>query len=200
MALGKSSYVVNEGETPVLPIQMLNDADEPVAKSLVSSISLKLYYVDSDGDVNVINSRTATDVLGTNGGTYQDDLTITAATQTNPVVVTITSHGLLDDYNVLITSVSGMTELNDNVWKVRRLTSDTFSLRGSKGASYTAYTSGGTMRTGLFLWQSAAADMAIQNSSLAVGDSEEHVAQFTFTFTNGNVAVHEYKFRVRNLG
>jgi len=200
MVLGQRSYVVNEGETPVLPIQVLSDADEPVSKSLISAITLKLYYIDSDGDVNVINSRTATDVFDANGGTYQADLTITGATKTTPVVVTVASHELLDGYDVFIDNVGGMTELNDTVWTVRRLTGSTFSLRGSAGSTYTTYTSGGIARSGLFQWQSAAADMAIQDSTLAVGDSEEHVAKFTFTFTNSDVAVHEYKFRVKNLG
>ena len=200
MTLKQSSYVVNEGETPIIPVQLLQDTGEPVDTDTVSAATLSLYYVDSDGDANTINSRSAVDVLGANGGSFIGDTSITGATKTDPVIVTAASHNLLDGYDILISSAGGMVELNDAVWTIRRLTSSTFSLRGSKGTTYTTYTSGGSIRSGVFLWQSAAADMAIQNSSLAIGDTEEHVAKFTFTFSDGSVAVNEYKFRVRNLG
>ena len=195
-----SDYTIREGETAKCPVQCFNDAGEPIASTLVSTITLDLYWKDSDGVANIINSREGTDVNGANSGTYQSDLTITGASQADPVVVSITDHGLLSGYKVLIASVSGMTELNDIVWRITRITDGTFSLNGSNGTNNTAYSSGGTARSGLFTWQSAAADSAIMNSSLAIGQSEEHVAEFTFTFTDGMILVEEYKFRVVKLG
>jgi len=198
--MADGDYTIREGESVKLPMQCLNEAGEPMSSTLVSSITLDLYWKDSDGDANIINNREGTDVNGANGGTYQSDLTITGATKTDPVVITAASHGLLSGDKVLITSVGGMTEINDTVWRITRLTDGTFSLNGSNGSSYTTYTTGGIARSGLFTWQTAAADNAIQNTSLAIGNSEEHVAEFTFTFTDAMILVNEYKYRVVKLG
>lgn len=76
-------------------------------------------------------------------------LTITAATKANPCVVTVVGHKYLTDSEILIESVGGMVELNDNNYLITRLTEDTFSLRDLAGAAidssaFTTYTSGGT--------------------------------------------------------
>lgn len=69
---------------------------------------------------------------------------ITGATQANPVVITSAAHGLANDDMVRIEGVVGMTELNNNTYKVANQASNTFELSGVNGSAYTAYSSGGT--------------------------------------------------------
>ena len=74
---------------------------------------------------------------------------ITAATQADPCVVTISSHGYSNGDEVFISGVGGMTELNGRNFKVANVTANTFELQEMDGTDldstgYTAYTSGGT--------------------------------------------------------
>lgn len=81
-------------------------------------------------------------------------VTISGATQANPVVVTTTSsHGLSDGDTVFISGVVGMTELNGLGYTVANKTGTTFELQDTTptdvdGTSYGAYTSGGTVYEG----------------------------------------------------
>lgn len=69
---------------------------------------------------------------------------ITAITQANPAVVTITGHSLSDGDKIRIVSVGGMVELNNREFTVANSTANTFELSGVDSSAYTAYTSGGT--------------------------------------------------------
>ena len=74
---------------------------------------------------------------------------ITAATQTNPALVTSASHGFSDGDQVFISGVAGMTELNGRTFRVINATTNTFALQtigqvNVDGTGYSAYTSGGT--------------------------------------------------------
>jgi len=60
------------------------------------------------------------------------------------VITTSASHGYTNGSLVYIKGVSGMTGLNDKTFTVASATSTSFSLSGTWGPSYTAYTSGGT--------------------------------------------------------
>lgn len=71
---------------------------------------------------------------------------ITGITQANPAVVTVDDITTLDLANgdqVLITTVGGMTQVNDLVFTVANITGDTFELAGINSSGYGAYTSGG---------------------------------------------------------
>ena len=68
---------------------------------------------------------------------------ITAVTQANPAVVTAVAHGFNNGESVRITDVSGMIELNGNVYIVANSTVDTFELTTTDSTSFTAYISGG---------------------------------------------------------
>ena len=75
---------------------------------------------------------------------------ITSATQTNPVVITVTGHNLSTGTNVLIKNVQGMTELNDKGYYVKvispnrlALYSNSIETIGVDGTGYTAYTTAG---------------------------------------------------------
>ncbi|MDP3659601.1 TadE/TadG family type IV pilus assembly protein [Phenylobacterium sp.] len=69
--------------------------------------------------------------------------TISGATRASPVVVTATSHGFANGNTVLITGVSGMTQINGTPYVVANKTTNTFQLQGINGSAFTAYSSGG---------------------------------------------------------
>lgn len=69
--------------------------------------------------------------------------TITGATKTNPVVVTVPGHTFLNNDNVSHYGVAGMTELN-GIFTVGNSTANTYALVGIDGTTWGAYTSGGT--------------------------------------------------------
>ena len=82
------------------------------------------------------------------GAVLEGDKTITGITQANPAVVTATSHGYSNGDEVLISGVSGMTEVNGKRFLVADKTTNTFELQDKDGVdinstSFTAYTSGG---------------------------------------------------------
>jgi hypothetical protein len=77
---------------------------------------------------------------------YDNPLTITGATQANPVVITSNSHGLSNGDSVRITDVEGMTDLNDNIYTVANVAANTFELSGVDGTSYGPYVTGGEVR------------------------------------------------------
>lgn len=77
--------------------------------------------------------------------------TITGATKANPVVITSASHGYSTGDKVYIASVSGMTQLNGNQYKIVVINANSYSLQTTAavpvdidGSAYGAYVSGGT--------------------------------------------------------
>ena len=75
--------------------------------------------------------------------------TITNISQANPAVVTSTAHGYTNGDHVIISSVTGMVEVNGKTFKVANATANTFELQDVDGnnidsSSYTAYASGGS--------------------------------------------------------
>jgi hypothetical protein len=70
--------------------------------------------------------------------------TISAATQANPVVLTITGHSLSNGDRIFVKDVGGMVELNNREFTVANATTNTIELSGIDGSGFTAYTSGGT--------------------------------------------------------
>jgi hypothetical protein len=79
-------------------------------------------------------------------------VTISGATQADPVVVTATAHGFSDGDLVDIKVVKGMTEINGNRYKIANKTTNTFELTnqttdvGIDGTAFTEYDSGGEVR------------------------------------------------------
>ena len=72
-------------------------------------------------------------------------LTITGATQSNPVVITTSgAHGLSSGEEVFIQDILGMTELNGRYFNITVTSATMFELDGEEGAGYNAYSSGGT--------------------------------------------------------
>lgn len=69
--------------------------------------------------------------------------TITGITQANPAVVTSASHNFSNGDKVYVTSVAGMTEVNNRWFTVANQSTNTFELSGVDSSGYTAYSSGG---------------------------------------------------------
>jgi hypothetical protein len=67
---------------------------------------------------------------------------ITVITQANPAQVTATAHGYSNGDVVKITSVGGMTEVNNKFFIVEVVDADNYTI-GVDSTAYTAYTSGG---------------------------------------------------------
>jgi Flp pilus assembly protein TadG len=84
-------------------------------------------------------------------GAVRSPSAITGATRANPVVVTSPGHGLANGEMIRITGVNGMTDLNNNYYRVANVTATDFSLRNQSdtndinGSSYSTYGSGGTV-------------------------------------------------------
>lgn len=83
--------------------------------------------------------------------TLDAPVTITGATQANPVVVTAASHRFSNGDFVDIEDVVGMTELNNIRYKIKNRTANTFELTDTDdvnidGLAFTAYASGGEVR------------------------------------------------------
>jgi hypothetical protein len=76
--------------------------------------------------------------------------TITAATKANPVAITATAHGLSTGAVVQISSVGGMTQINDKLFTVTVVDSNTLTLNDTDGTAFGTYTSGGTLTFGTF--------------------------------------------------
>ncbi len=84
-----------------------------------------------------------------NGAILESDVTISGATQADPVVITATAHGYSNDDEIEISGVVGMTELNGKRYRVANKTTNTFEItdidgNDIDGSGFTAYTSGGT--------------------------------------------------------
>ena len=84
-------------------------------------------------------------VIRDNGQVLTDAaVSLTAATQANPVVVTSAGHGFSDGDEVFVTGVVGMTQLNNRNFVVASAGANTFALQGVDGSAFSAYVSGGT--------------------------------------------------------
>ena len=118
--------------------------------------------------------------------TIENDTTaptlITAATAADPVVITSDNHGLDNGDKIVITGVSGMTELNGNTYYVAGKTNDTFQLNDEDGdtidgTGFTTYTSGGqiqkaTNNTPVTITGATAADPVVITTLAAHGLSD----------------------------
>lgn len=76
---------------------------------------------------------------------------ITGITQAAPAILTVTGHGIPDGWNVAVTSVKGMTQINaansppkeKDYIQATKLSDNSIELNSVNAASYSTYTSGG---------------------------------------------------------
>jgi len=123
---------------------LISTADQANARIVIGATREYLVGFQVTGEVNVGGADLEVEVFEvSSSGT-----TITGITQADPGVVTATAHGLSDGDKVKISGVSGMTEVNDQIYVVANKAANTFELTDSEGvdvdtSGYTAYTSGG---------------------------------------------------------
>jgi hypothetical protein len=90
------------------------------------------------------------------------DTTVTAATQANPCVITANkAHNLVNGDKIILQNIAGMTELNDASYDVTVIDSTNFSI-GVNSSAYTAYSSGGDVRTA-GVWYDSPRSLDIKN-------------------------------------
>ncbi len=75
---------------------------------------------------------------------------VTNAAQSGPCRLTVPGHGLETGRVVQVTGVGGMTALNDTLYTIAVIDSDTVSLDGVNATGYPSYTSGGSITFGVF--------------------------------------------------
>lgn len=89
---------------------------------------------------------------GVNAGTYAatargaidvNSANITGATRANPVVITANAHGRVVGDRIYITGVSGMTQLNGNVYTISARTTNTLTLSGVNGTRFSNFSGSG---------------------------------------------------------
>ena len=68
--------------------------------------------------------------------------TIEGASKANPCELTITNHGFLSGQVIMITTVVGMTQLNDKLYTLSKTGDNTFTLDGVDSSGYSDFTSG----------------------------------------------------------
>ena len=73
--------------------------------------------------------------------------TITDISKSAPVVITAPNHELPEDWRVKVTSVLGMTDINDtsNYHRVSSVTNDTVTIRDINSLNFKTYTGGGVL-------------------------------------------------------
>lgn len=96
-------------------------------------------------DFKITGITSASPAVVTFGGA-----SISGATKANPCVITATAHGLDDNSWIKIHSVNGMTELNNNDYRIKVINANSFALKHFEtgtfidSTTYTTYTSGGS--------------------------------------------------------
>lgn len=100
-------------------------------------------------------------------------MSVTGASQANPCVITVADTSALTTGDwIMISSVVGMTQLNDKLYQITVINGTTFSLDGIDSSGYTAYGSAGTITYGN--WYAA----------------NESTAMKTFTSSNAGATDH----------
>ncbi|MBY0423072.1 MAG: hypothetical protein K2Q06_12270 [Parvularculaceae bacterium] len=99
--------------------------------------------------VSAVPSTTTLRLTGVNSNrnysSSSNDFVTKCQTSSCEVVITSNNHGLSTNDVVYIAGVNGMTELNGNIYTVRRIDANTVALQGVTGALYNNYTNGGSM-------------------------------------------------------
>mgnify|MGYP003968528401 FL=1 len=190
-----TNYTTTEKSSLQVQLQLSDESGQPVLNAAITAVTVSLY---NHATAAIINSRTAQDVFGVNGGSVASDLTLTAATQTFPGKITTSAdHGLEDGMLIYIDGVVGMTELNERTFTVRRVNDTQLYLLDEDGTLHTAWSSGGTGQIGLFTLQLDPADNAIIGS-ITEGEVEKHKAEFTITYSTRS-KTHTTEINVMSL-
>lgn len=131
--------------------------------------------------ISATRTRPADTTAYAAGDVVGNNLAVTAASNTTPIVITTATHGLASGEIVTIASAGGNTAAN-GTWKITVLSTTTFSLDGSTGNG--AWTSGGTVAAPFKFAGAASSGAAgqrgvIRSASLSFNDSTTTNAAFT---------------------
>jgi hypothetical protein len=157
---GPAGYTAGEGDTMV-------GATSGVTAVLINQVAgTRKMQVETLSNVHGFipgETVTITDLTDSSTKTFKVTVTdsdmidgttkaITAVTQANPAVVTSNGHGMPNGTKIKITSVVGMTQLNNNTYYVANTATNTFSLSSTStsvsnvnSSGYGAYSSAGTI-------------------------------------------------------
>ena len=80
------------------------------------------------------------------GLSLDDPKPVAAASNADPVILTVPGHGFSNGDLVDVSGISGMSELNGNRYTVAAATADTFALSAIDGTGFGVYASGGEVR------------------------------------------------------
>lgn len=102
------------------------------------------YYTVANAQTNYFELSS---IDGTAFSTYTSGATATkhGITQTNPVRVHATAHGLTNGKIIYISGAAGMTQVNNKAFTVANATTDYFELSGTDGTAYGTYTGSGVV-------------------------------------------------------
>jgi hypothetical protein len=124
--------------TGVVGTTELNDNTYRVDNVTVNAFELTDTQTESPVDVSAFTAYTSDGEIK-----RQPTVSVTGATQTNPVVITARKHGFVAGETVEVENVLGMTQLNGNRYVVANPTANTFELQSANGTVFSAYTSAG---------------------------------------------------------
>lgn len=193
------TVVIPEHSSTKIRFQVVDEFGDPVASGVVTDIKLTLF--NTAGAEAQITTWSGVSVFNLLGGVYTPELTVSdidVDADGRIEITTTTAHGLKTGMLVHVVSVAGMTEINNRTFGIERITSTKIALSNEDGTDHTAWTSGGTLRVGLFTMQLAPADNPIVDTTLLRERKETHVAQFEIFAAGGHV--HDYvKFDVEQL-
>ena len=77
-------------------------------------------------------------------------VSISSATKAYPCQITAVGHGCASGDYVMITGITGMTQINDKIFTISAIDEDNFTLDGVDSTAFAAYTAGGTVTSGKF--------------------------------------------------
>ena len=117
-----------------------------VIGTIVTLITAAAYPSAGVSSIDTIDGYTLFSTAGGASATYGTPITISNITQANPAIVTADGHGLADNSQVLIESVSGMTQVNGESFTILVVDVNSFQLIGVDSTAYGAYAGGGTVQ------------------------------------------------------
>lgn len=164
-AADRREFIVQDSEVTV---RAINDTDgNPIflARALVDSAASenvwqirKVQYDSANGVTSVTWPQNDQSNASNNfefTWSSVSNLTITAITQANPAVVTVSAIGSLQNGDmIVIQGVEGMTEVNfdgTNIYTVANIAGTDFELQGINSSGFTAYSASGEVVYGEFL-------------------------------------------------
>ena len=193
--LSAAERTIAEKSTHVYRTRIQDQNGAAILLANVAALTLTCYRAGAVTEI--INSRTAQNVLNANNVTYASGSgTITAASNAAPIVVTSATHGRATGDWLYVSTVLGNAAAN-GLWKITKVDANSFELDGSVGDG--TYASGGTWDYSLLEWELQTLDNAIVGTG-AVGTLEEHVALFRMTYATTKILNWEFRTFIENLG